>query len=197
MEQHYERNLLINNRELRYKGIFNLNEIFSTINKVLNEKGYIKREKRSEELVHEAGRKIYFELRPFNEVSDYAMLEIKIKISIDNMTDKIVDGRKYHNADVLIGFDAWYLSDSQGRWNLKPWVFFLKGIINKYLYTFPLEAGFKEKLVNDTAQIYKELKTLFKSYQPERKKLMGEKDVMKEVEKEIKESWKKNSDVKS
>jgi hypothetical protein len=192
MENYYEKNLLINNREIKYKGIFDLNEIFSSINKILDEQGYQKREKKSEELVQESGRKFYFELRPYNEVSNYVTLLIKIKISVDNMTDKVVDNKKYNNADLLIAFDAWYLSDSQGKWRLKPWVFFLKGIINKYFYQFPLEAGFQGKLVKDTAQIYNGLKSLLKSYQPERKENMAEKDVIKEINKDIRN--KKNSD---
>ena len=112
------------------------------------------------------------------------------------MTDKIVEGKKYHNGNVLIGFDAWYLSDSQGRWRLKPWVFFMKGIINKYFYTFPLEAGYKGKLVGDTALIYNKLKTLFKSYQPDSKEMMSEKDVMKEVAKDVKGSKKGDEEKK-
>ena len=60
MEHHYEKELVINNREFKYRGIFKLDEVFSTINKILDEKGYEKREKLNQELVTESGKKIYF-----------------------------------------------------------------------------------------------------------------------------------------
>ena len=66
-----EKNLIINGREFNYQGIFRMDQIFSTINRCLEEKGYQKREKKSEELVVEQGRKIIVELRPYKEVSNY------------------------------------------------------------------------------------------------------------------------------
>ena len=59
METNFERNLIINNRELAYKGIFRVAELFSTINRALEEKGYTKREKKTEEIVTESGRQTF------------------------------------------------------------------------------------------------------------------------------------------
>ena len=59
MEPYYEGNLVINNRELIYKGIFRVDDLFREINMALQERGYTPREKKSEELVTEAGRKTF------------------------------------------------------------------------------------------------------------------------------------------
>src|SRR3989344_5714895 len=84
-----EKDLVINNRELKYKGIFRTDEIFTAINRALEEKGYEKREKKTEELVTESGKKTLIELRPFKVKTHYLALMLKIKINIDNAVEVI------------------------------------------------------------------------------------------------------------
>ena len=116
-----EKNLVVNNKELTYSGIFRVDDIFTTINKALEAKGYTKREKKSEELVTPLGRLLSLELRPYKEVSNYMTLMIKIKIALDNVTETVEDGKKFQKGDVHISFDAWSLTDYEHRWGMKPW----------------------------------------------------------------------------
>ncbi|MBS3169667.1 hypothetical protein J4210_04220 [Candidatus Woesearchaeota archaeon] len=185
----FEKNLIINNRELQYKGIFRAAELFSTINKALAERNYEKNEKKTEELVTEQGRRTYIELRPYKEKTNFAVLMIKIKITLDNVTEALetVDGskRKFQDGDVLIIFDAWVMTDYEHRWTMKPWVYFWKSFINKYLYTFPLEAGLPREVVSDTAHVYTAIKKLLHSYKYQAGKVVREEDVRREMEKEL------------
>ena len=187
----YEKNLIINNRELKYKGIFRIDDLFRTINKALDEKQYQKKEKKTEETVSENGKRIYIELRPYKEKTRYVVLLIKIKISFDNITETVeeINGmkKKFQNGDISIVFDSWIMTDYENRWTMKPLVYFLKSIINKYVYTFPLEAGFPKELAGDTAHIYVQLQKLLQSYKYESGKAVKEADVVKEMEKEIME----------
>ena len=187
IEINYEKNLIINNRELNYKGIFRTDDLFRIINRALEDKGYQKREKKTEELVTETGRKTYIELRPFKEKTNYVFLMIKIKILLDNITETVEDNQKYLQGDVTIIFDSWILTDYQHRWGLKPFVYFMKGLIGKYLYKFPLEGSFPIELIADTNYIDRQLKHLFKSYRPQDHQIRKEEDVIKEMEKEIEE----------
>lgn len=185
-EHYLEKQLIINNRTIRYKGIFRVEDLFYVINQTLEEHGYQKREKRSEETVTENGKKIYVELRPFKVVSDYVRLMIKIKITADNVTEitEAVRGEKrlYQNGELNIAFDAWSLTDYSNRWGMKPWVFFLKGTIHKFLKKFPLEGSFAGILVTDTAYLYARIKALLNSYQEETGKVATEEDIRKQVE---------------
>ncbi len=192
LDTHCEKNLIINNRELHYKGIFRADELFMVVNKALLAKGYERREKKTEEIVAVGGKRTYIELRPFKEKANYATLMIKIRITLDNVTDSVEtvrgEKRKFHNGDVSIVFDAWSLSDYEARWNMKPYVFFMKAIINKFLYTFPLESGFTRELTRDTAYVYAQIRTLLNSYVKKEGKIVKEEDVRKMMEKEMKES---------
>ncbi|MBI2103325.1 hypothetical protein HYT55_05765 [Candidatus Woesearchaeota archaeon] len=184
-----EKNLIINNRELRYKGVFRVEELFSTINKALQEKGYEKNEKKTEEVVSEEGKKTHIELRPYKVKTEYVMLMIKIKITLDAVTETVetVHGvkQKFQSGDVLVVFDAWLMTDYENRWTMKPLVYFLKSFINKYLYTFPLEAGFAGELTGDTAHVYAAIKKLLQSYKYQAGKAVREEDVRKEMEREV------------
>ncbi len=189
VDLYYEKNLVINNRELKYKGIFRVDELFHKINSLLEELGYTKREKKTEELVTDVGRKTYIELRPFKEKSNYVVLMIKMRMTLDQVTETFeeVQGvrKKFQQGDVDIYFDSWILSDYQHRWGMKGWVYFVKGVVNKYLYTWPLEAEFKSEIGSDTARLFSGLKALFASYKVEAGKYVPESEIMRQVEEEI------------
>jgi hypothetical protein len=182
-EIYYTKDLLVNNKEFVYQGIFKIDEIFRTINKVLDAKGYTKREKKTEELVKEEGKRTYIELRPFKHMTPYIKLLIKIKIHLDNITEENVNGDKFQKGSVRIAFDAWYLTADSRKWKAKPYVSFIKALLNKYFYQF--KDHHRDVVVADTAAIFGQLKHLFKGYQPDSVKQYKESDVMEAVEKEI------------
>lgn len=181
-----EQNLIINHKKIEYHGIFRTDELFSVLNRALQEKGYTKREKKNEELVTPAGRLLQMELRPFKVVSQYMTLMIKIHLTFDNVTDtaKEVSGlkQKFQQGDVLIYFDAWSITDHEGRWGTKPLNYFLKGVIHKYLYKFPLEEGFIRQLVSDTVYVYNQVRNLLQSYEGKKIKPMKEEEIMQKAE---------------
>lgn len=191
VDTQYEKDLIINNRQLKYSGIFHARELFAVINRALEERGYTKREKKTEETVSETGKRTYVELRPYKEKSNYVILMIKIKINLNDITEatKEIAGhtQKYEQGTIEIIFDAWSMTDYESRWGMKPVVFFFKGLINKFVYTFPLESGFEGELVSDTAYIYAQIKKLLDSYGPGKVKHRSEREILTKVEEEMRE----------
>ena len=185
MDHYLQKELVINNRELVYKGIFRYKELFNTINKAIEEKGYHKNEKKTEELVAELGKKVFVELRPYKYITSYGKVLIKMKILLDKVTETMHDGQKFQQGDVSIVFDAWVLTDYEARWGMKPFVYFMKGLIHQFIYKWPLESGFQGIVAQDTAFIYAQIKKLFRSYSPKHRMQISESDVMKEMEEMI------------
>jgi len=177
---------------LVYKGIFRADELFSTINRALEQRGYTKREKKTEETVTEAGRRTYVELRPFKVINNYAELLIKIKITLDNITETVEEfnneKRKFQKGDVQMYIDAWLLTDYQSRWGMKPFVWFMKGVINKFVYRWPQEAGFPGQLSEDTAYVYAQIKRILNSYKFDVGKVIREEDVRQQIAEDIQKS---------
>mgnify|MGYP003968060341 FL=1 len=163
-----EKNLLINNRTVTYKGIFKVDELFNTINQLIEERGYRKNEKKTEEKVTPTGRRTYVELRPLKVKTNYVKFMLKIKITLSNITESIkeVQGvkKKFEQGDIEVIFDAWSITDYASRWGMKPLAFFFKAFINKFIYTLPLETGFTGELVSDTDYISEQLRAFFNLY---------------------------------
>ena len=185
-----QKNLVVNNKILTYKGIFHADELFSTINRALEARGYEKREKKTEDVVTEDGRRTFIELRPSKSKTSYAKLMIKLRITLNNVTDTVEEfegqKRKFDLGDIEIAFDSWVLTDYEERWGGKAWVFFLKGMINKFVYKWPLEGSFPGELVSDTAYIYAQIKKLLNSYKGEvGKKMYSDTEIAKDVQKDV------------
>ncbi len=196
LDTHTQKLLVINNRELKYKGIFRADELFSAINRALEAKGYEKREKKSEELVTVGGKRIYIELRPFKEKNNYTTLMLKLKITMDNIVDKVetIHGhkRKYLNGDLLIVFDAWVLTDWEHRWAQKPWMYFLKMSFQKFVYRMPHLDEPSGEVGSDTAYVYAQIKSLLSSYKFEAGNVPHEEDIRKKVEEDIEREIREN-----
>jgi len=189
-EVNFEKFLIINGRELNYKGIFRIDDLYSTINRAIEEQGYTKREKKSEETVREEGRSVYVELRPWKEVTHFLTLMIKIKIIADNVTETIgvVNGEKrvFQNSDLLIVFDGWILTDYKNRWGMKPFFYFVKQMINKYVWKGKIETEIFGILAGDVAKIYARIKKHLNSYRGGTGEIVKEEDVVRQVEEELK-----------
>jgi len=185
-EIQFTRDLLVNNKEIVHTGRFKIDDLYLTINRALESRSYIKREKRSEELVASSGRQVYVELRPYKYVSSEIKLMIKIKINLEQVTETKFEGEHYHQGDLRISFDAWYMTNYRKKWTLRPWWYFLKGVIGKYLYQWPEEKNSRELLVSDTAVIYAAVRKLLQNYQPKAQKYLSETEVIKEAGKEMK-----------
>ncbi|HIJ11829.1 TPA: hypothetical protein HA278_07250 [Candidatus Woesearchaeota archaeon] len=188
----HHKNLIVNGRNLEYKGVFKADELFATINRALEAKHYHKNEKRTEELVTETGKRTYVELRPDKHLSSYIEFIMKIKITLDNVTDIVEEVKgvkqKFQQGDVTIVFDSWVVTDYEHRWTMKPVIYFLKGIINKLIFTFPIEAGAPGELAGDTSYIYSRIKKLLDSYKYSSREIVQEKDVRLAVEEDVKKS---------
>ena len=191
MELHLERNLVINHRELKHQGIFHLEEVFHTLNKALETRGYTLREKKTEESVVLTGKMSLVELRPFKEKSSYLTLLFKIKIQAEEIRDlqvKVGMGKQlFQQGNLTLVLDAWILSDYAQRWGMNPLVYFLKGVINKYIYTWPMEAGFVNELHDDAGYLIYQFRQLLKTYQPPREAVPHEAEVMHHMAKKIEE----------
>jgi len=163
-----EKLLVINGMQLNYKGIFEFDELLRVINKAVTERGYQKHEKKFDEEVLPEGKNLYIELRPRKNKTAYFQLMIKIKITMKNITEvkaKIDEmPRTMNKGDIGIVFDAWTTTDYENRWGNKPWFYFLKTFINKFIYKFPLEAGFTGEVADDTRYVYNQIRAALGLY---------------------------------
>ena len=188
MRTDFERNLVVNNKELKHSGKFNPEEIFSTINRALKARGYEKREKKTEEMVSSEERSNYIELRPIKEKKENVALMIKIKIRFKNAREVIKEvagyKRKFLEGEVSIVFDSWILTDFQHHIRMQPLAYFLEAVINKFIYKVSPQPKLASEVTEDTAFIYGQLKRLFNAYTGKIESRISEEEVRKKMEEE-------------
>lgn len=186
-----EKDLIINNRQIKYQGLFKYYELFDVINDALVEKGYTKKEKRFEETINEEGKMLYLELRPTKIKNKYMTLKIKIKINLLNITEKVqnINNHKdlYQNGSILIAFDSWLISDMGERWEMKPFYYFMKGLISKWFYPIDTISNFRNEILSDTAHVYGSVKGLLARYRKKDSTYVKEEEVVQQIKKEIDE----------
>ena len=189
MKTYHEKNLVINNREIFYSGPFRADELFRTVNKVLEARSYIKREKKTEEQVQPGGRTTFIELRPFKEKTPEVTLMLKIKLLLQNVreihVEKAGTKQKMQQGDITVALDAWMLTDYEHHWQMQPLTYFLRGMINKFLYKFPEERSRMAELVDDAGALTGAIKALFKSYGGEEQRRVSEEEVKRKVAEEM------------
>ena len=104
-----EKNLVINNLELRYKGVFDLKEFYHSLGQLAEEKGYRRHEKKFEETNKTGSKDTFIEFRFLKEKTYYFELMIKIRLQIKNMKEisKAID-----EANSIYGKHSLHLASS-------------------------------------------------------------------------------------
>ncbi len=163
-----ESELIMDNKTLEYEGVFSVSELFSVVNETTDSLGYERQEKKSEQKVVPEGREFYIELRPYKFKTNYVSLMLKIKFRLTEVIDveKTVKGitSEYQHGKVTFVLDAWSQTNYREHWNIKPWVYFMKTVINKYVYKLPLEEGFMNELGADAATVFDTIENHLKNF---------------------------------
>jgi hypothetical protein len=162
-----EKKLVIDQLRLNYSGLFNLGDLFKTIDGWFFEKGYDRHEKKNEEQILPSGRFVEIELRPWKKTTDYAKNEIRFRLFVKDMKDVEVekDGSKVklQQGDIHMVFDAFLETDYEHRWESKPMFYFLRTLFDKFIFRVYTDK-FEGVLVNDTHDLYNRVKSFLNLY---------------------------------
>lgn len=157
-----EKKIVIDGLELHYEGLFDLNDLLATIDKYSEEKGYVKREKRRQEIVTPSGKEFSIELRPTKIKTEYYVLMIKLRINITNMKEvEVLKNNvktRMNEGKINMIFDAWVLTDYRKRWEQKPGFYFLRALVDRYIYKVYSEKYYGE-VIDDTHFLHTNIKS--------------------------------------
>lgn len=157
-----ERTLIIDQLKLSYEGLLDLPELYRLIDSWFYEKGWDKYEHMNQELVTSSGRQIRIIMEPWKSISDYYKLVIKIKLHgldiIDVEIEKDKQKVKLNQGQLRIIFDGYVVSDRQGKWNDKPFFWFLSNIFRKYFFKDYQDKA-ERWLSSDLDDLYQKIKS--------------------------------------
>jgi len=162
-----EKRLVIDELELNYNGLFDINGLLSAIDAIAVDRGYSKQEKRRTETVTPTGKEFNMELRPVKVKTAYYVLMIKLRISIHNMRDveMVRDKAKVilNEGEIKILFDAWTTTDFEFRWESKPIYYFLRNIFERIVYKVHTDR-YLDELVDDCHFFHKNIKAYLNAH---------------------------------
>lgn len=147
---------------ISYTGIINGAGIYNLIKKWLSERDYNHVELMNEEHVYEDGRQILLEIRPYKELSEYAKVEIKVELLFKKLQDVVIKRNnikhKTQKGELTISFSTYLITDIEGHWTAKPVYFFIRTIIEKYLYRNYINK-YEEFVITDKNNLMRELRS--------------------------------------
>ena len=102
-----ERRVIVDGLKLKYKGLFNVEELYKLIDHWFREKAYTKHELVCQEQVFKDGREIKVVKEPYKKITDYAKFVINVTINISSMKDVTIerDSKKLNLNDASLSYE--------------------------------------------------------------------------------------------
>ncbi len=162
-----ERTLVVDQTKLAYEGLFDLAELYRLIDSWFYERGWDKYEHINQEIQTGSGRQIRLVLEPWKCISDYFKLIIRIKANFRDVKEVEIekDGKKIrlNQGEIKIIFDGYVVSDRQGKWNDKPFWWFLSIIFNKFIFKEQFNRA-ERWLLSDLDDLHQRIKSFLNIY---------------------------------
>lgn len=161
-----EKKVIVDGLRLSYNGSFDVIEFYKKVEDWIRENGLEKETKKKLEHVIPKGKKIEWFIECWKNVADYAKTVVRMRALLNNVREVEVmkEGSKIklNQGDVLIILDAFLETDIEGRWQQKPWFFFLSSLFDKFIWR--VKEKFDEPLRRETNDLHKTLTDFFNSY---------------------------------
>ena len=157
-----QKHLVINGLPLRYNGVFLFDEFYKSLKDSLSQRGYKRHEKRFEERVADKGKDLFIELRPLKIKAAWLSQTMRIRIQMKHIREVLldVDGilTSFQEGEIEMSFDGWITYGIRHRWGSNPTFYFIKSVVNKYIYRFPLEGDIDGEVSSDTRFVHSQVK---------------------------------------
>lgn len=143
-----ERRKVVDERILGYSGIFDGKKLYQLIREFVADRGYDDHvEREHTEKNTKDTRQVEIDYMPKYKVSDYVELHMNLFITYMNLKKTTVEykGKKVHldEGEVRISFTGNLLSDYWGRWEERQHYFFIRTIMEKFIFKFIYDADIK------------------------------------------------------
>lgn len=133
---------------ITYEGIFNIKEIVKIIQDSAKDKSFVYKEMEHTESISPEGKFVELRIDIDKKITDYARGLLQLLIQISKVQEKIVEEgeerKKYHTGKFLINMEAWFVTDYEKRWEMKPTFYLLRVFFEKYVFGPHLDRDKKE-----------------------------------------------------
>jgi hypothetical protein len=167
-----ERVRLVDEAGLNYSGPMNVQEFITKIDEVIDGLGYNKRELSFSEKIKENKKDITLAYEPWKNITTFAKYVMAVQISITDIKDECIklDGKNYNlqKAKVSGRLSSFVETTTQWHWHTQPIIYFLLGVIDKYIWQlrwYSIFSNYDEQVNADVGKLKYELESFLNIYQ--------------------------------
>ncbi|MBW3000195.1 hypothetical protein KY339_05990 [Candidatus Woesearchaeota archaeon] len=132
-----QREIYVDGLGLQYDGLFDLKELYDLIHDWAKENGYSEVGKKDKGAIHPAAKNVSTIIvleKPFDDKT----LKIDVTLDMEDLTEETVEVEKRKEkllkGNVTMILNGFVISWREGRWEQKGIVFFIRAIIDKFIY---------------------------------------------------------------
>ena len=157
-----KKSLIVNGLPIKYAGVFSYEELYTVLKDSLIARGYKLHEKRFEQREGDKGKNLFVELRPLKIKAAFLSLTMRIRLYITDMHDVVLESdgipMTLQEGTIDMSFDGWITFGIRHRWGNNPTFYFIKSVVNKWIYRFPLEGDAEGEVASDTRFVLGQVK---------------------------------------
>lgn len=169
----YEKEIYVDKMPVEFSGYFSYPELLELINDWCRKHGYYRMLQDHKEKLTKNGRNISLGFQLTKQFTHIHLSAINMDIEISNMTTeyKTIDNVKtrVNKGDIKIIFNGFLMTHLRNRWETKPNIAFLRGVIDKFIYKLN-RAKYPGTVVSDANSLAAELRGMLDSW---RSKIQG------------------------
>ncbi|MBI1969943.1 hypothetical protein HYS48_04580 [Candidatus Woesearchaeota archaeon] len=160
--------IFIDREKVHYHGLFELRAFRPMIVQWAKQNHYILDEIHGSELVEEESKDIHIHFLLQKKLAEYYFSVITMEVHMEHLKDKEVKlsgkSRTLQGATVEVTFNGFLMSFLQYRWESKPWFYFLRTVIDKFVYKIDRNV-YQNQLISDAGDLMNKTQAFFLLYQ--------------------------------
>lgn len=162
-----EKKIVVDGLRFSYNGPFDIIEFYKEVEKWMQENGMEKEVKKKLEIVEEKGKKIEWLVECWKMAMAQAKVVVRLRALFTDVTEvelkKDKAKRKLNQGKVLITIDGFLETDFSHHWTTKPWYYFMRGIIDKFIWPVWLDK-YDKQVIDSSNDLHQRLSSFFKLY---------------------------------
>lgn len=162
-----EKKIIVDGLRFNYKGPFDIIEFYDEVEKWIREQGMEKEIKKKMEHVEAKGKRIEWTIECWKMAMRNAKIVVRLRTLFTNVVEvEIVKDkakRKLNQGNVLVTIDGFLESHFKHHWTTKPWYYFMRGLVDKFIWPVWIER-FDKKVSDSAYDLHHRLTSFFNLY---------------------------------
>jgi len=158
-----EKKFVVEELRYSYNGPFDIIQLYKLVEDWIESNGMHKEIKKKLEHTEKESKKLEWFIEIWKNPADYAKQVVRLRILGNNIKEFEKNKKTYQKGEILVVIDGILETDVEARWQQKPTFFFLRSVIDKYIWKIYTNR-FEGDITADVYSLHKHMKEFFDEY---------------------------------